>query len=389
MPRAYCWVAAPQPCAALTASTQTYPLQKKYQSPDYLRSWPHLRPRLPHTALLLQLRSLLTSSLTRFFAAHEFVQCYPPLITSSDCEGAGEVFAVVANNPTDSTPFFKTKKYLTVSAQLHLEALAAALPRVWTLSPSFRAEKSDTNRHLSEFYMLEAEISFIDELGPLLDLIEDMIRHFVSDLANSRVGAELLASARHENVLATRWQGLLRPEKWTRMTYTDALELIHAAVREHKAKFEFELEWGSNLQIEHEKYLAATLGGPVFVTDYPSCLKPFYMLPSVPGDPSVQTVACFDLLLPSIGELIGGSLREHRYDALLLSMKSHKLVAEKNLDNDIGNAGLGWYTELRKWGSQPHGGFGMGVERLLCYISGVENVREISVFPRWAGRCDC
>lgn len=371
---------------------KTYPLQKKYHTAEYLRSMPHLRARLPANAAVLQLRSHISSTLTQYFNENEVVQVYPPIITSSDCEGAGEVFAVsTPSQETSKNMFFKAPKYLTVSTQLHLEALAAALPRVWTLSPTFRAEKSDTNRHLSEFYMLEAEISFIETLDPLLDFIENMIRTLVQSLLASRIGQELLALPGHETeALKLRWEGLTTPSRWKRMTYTEAVEFLQTAVIEKKIKFKYPTVWGSSLQSEHEKYLAEHFNGPIFVTDYPTSIKPFYMLPSASelSNPAGPTVACFDLLLPSVGELIGGSLREHRHAELLESMKSHGLINASE-DAESNESALDWYMDLRKMGSVPHGGFGLGMERLVCYLAGLDNIREASAFPRWVGRCDC
>ncbi|RPB17821.1 asparaginyl-tRNA synthetase [Morchella conica CCBAS932] len=377
------------------ADPETYPLQKKYQTAEYLRSLPHLRSRIPGNSNLLQLRSYMISRLTAFFSSHEFVQCHPPIITSSDAEGAGEVFTVSSNaaatNENKAAHFFRDPKYLTVSSQLHLEALAAALPRVWTLSPTFRAEKSDTARHLSEFYMLEVETSFIDSLEPLLNTVEDMAKDLVRGISNSRVGAETLSSAGEKaGEIEERWKGLLENE-WSRITYTEAVDGLQAAVNRGEVKFVFPPTWGVGLQAEHEKFLAQTLGGggkggPVFVTDYPRDLKPFYMLPSR-GETQEgrETVACFDLLLPVVGELVGGSLREHRYEELVGAMKKMDLVPED--EDELGN--LRWYAELRKWGSTEHGGFGMGFDRLLCYLAGVDNIRETVTFPRWVGRCDC
>jgi len=334
---------------------------------------------------VLHLRSFMSQTLTSFFAQNEFVQCYPPIITSSNCEGAGEVFAV-SSNGKGVDHFFRTPKYLTVSSQLHLEALAAALPRVWTLSPTFRAEKSDTSRHLSEFYMLEVELSFVETLDPLLDVTEDMVRRLVSALRTSRVGQDILVlSGDMRPELEARWEGLVRPEGWKRLTYSSAIQILRAAAEEGKVEFQFPASWGEGLQSEHEKYLAG-LYGPVFVTDYPREIKPFYMLPSH-GDS--RTVACFDLLFPVVGELIGGSLREHRYEELVQNMRSHGLLpGGGEAASSGGETGLRWYTELRKYGSSPHGGFGMGIDRLICYLSGVGNIRDVVAFPRWVGRCD-
>ncbi|RPA99506.1 asparaginyl-tRNA synthetase [Choiromyces venosus 120613-1] len=369
------------------ADPLTYPLQKKYQTPEFLRTLSHLRPRIPANTNLLRLRSNLISTLTAFFAEHSFIQCHTPIITPSDCEGAGEVFTI-----TRPENFFKTPKYLTVSSQLHLEALAAAVPRVWTLSPTFRAEKSDTARHLSEFYMLEVEAAFIDSLDPLIALIEAMVKTLVRSISTSRLGEETLSTVGGEDKakeLEERWNSLLeRP--WSRITYTEAISRLSSAVEQKEVQFAFPPVWGAALQAEHERFLAQTVfNGPVFVTDYPKSLKPFYMLPSTSTTPTPEggeTVACFDLLVPVVGELIGGSLREHRYDELLAEMQKHGMVLG---DGDEDEGSLRWYLELRKWGSVKHGGFGLGFDRLVCYLAGVENIREAVAFPRWVGRCDC
>jgi len=399
---------------------------------------PHLRPRLPIQAALLQLRSWTTARITNFFLEREFVQVHPPIITSSDCEGAGEVFTVFTSGPPEgpeesavtgtsrvSLPssalsptqkeqdhFFRSPKYLTVSSQLHLECFAHAVPKVWTLSPTFRAEKSDTNRHLSEFYMLEAEVAFTNSLEDVMSVVEDMTRYLVSGLAESRIGKEIAdihASRSPEETAAdgeeiadkgglrARWESLLTPNRWTRMTYTQAVEYLSHAVAQGEVNFVFDPIWGNALQAEHEKFLARKLGGsgrgeggPVFVTDYPTTLKPFYMLPTTLGG-STETVACFDLLLPHVGELVGGSLREHRYEHLVEKMRAFGLVPPAaegaGTEEDLG--GLKWYAELRKWGSATHGGFGMGFDRLLAYVAGIKDIREVVGFPRWRGRCDC
>lgn len=308
--------------------------------------------------------------------------------------------------------FFRSPKYLTVSSQLHLECFAHAVPKVWTLSPTFRAEKSDTNRHLSEFYMLEAEIAFTNSLEDVMFVVENMTRYLVSGLIESRIGKEITdihasrspeeAAADGEEVAAkgglrARWESFLTPNRWTRMTYTQAVEHLSHAVAQGEVKFVFEPIWGNALQAEHEKFLARKFGGsggveggPLFVTDYPTTLKPFYMLPTT-LDGSDETVACFDLLLPHVGELVGGSLREHRYEHLVEKMRAFGLIPPPaegaGMEEDLG--GLKWYAELRKWGSVTHGGFGMGYDRLLAYLAGIKDIREVVGFPRWRGRCDC
>ena len=387
---------------------ESNPLQPKHQTEEYLRTIPHLRPRIPANALLLRLRSQLIASITKFFHERDFVQTHTPIITSSDCEGAGEVFTVSASEserklPASSTSegetdhFFRAPKYLTVSAQLHLEALAQAVTKVWTLSPTFRAEQSDTPRHLSEFYMLEAEECFVEDLNQVMDLVESMLRSAVTGLTDSRVYEELLKLKQNatydqsENaerivnaeILKQRWNGLCK-RSWPRITYAEAIKLLESAHQEDNARFVFRPTYDGGLQAEHERYIASYVGSgsPVFVTDYPTAQKPFYMAhTSSTGNDntSLTTAACFDLLVPDLCELAGGSLREHRSEELVNAMKE-KNVAGNNLE---------WYQDLRKYGSVPHGGFGLGFDRLLCYLAGVNNVGDVVAFPRWHGRCLC
>ncbi|KAF1928810.1 putative asparaginyl-tRNA synthetase Slm5 [Didymella exigua CBS 183.55] len=391
----------------------TSPIQKKYQSAEYLRTIPHLRPRLPVNALLLRLRSLVTAQVTSYFAKNDFIQCHPPIITSSDCEGAGEVFTIepAASDATPARvpgqsgqakklrdPFFGSPKYLTVSSQLHLEALAQSVDKVWTLSPTFRAEKSDTARHLSEFYMLEAEVAFVENLQDVMDVVEDMLRSVAQELQSSRVGQELLeARARDQgeegtsvshDTLAQRWQGLV-DGPWPRIKYAEAIRHLKEATAQGKATFEFWPEHEDGLQTEHERYLAEHFGkgGPIFVTDYPRSMKPFYMLPSSPS--GSDTVACFDLLVPEICELVGGSMREHRLPELQQSMADHGLPAAADSSAEASDGSLQWYLDLRRYGSVPHGGFGLGFDRLICYLSGVQNIRDVVAFPRYHKKCDC
>ncbi|KAJ8107148.1 hypothetical protein OPT61_g9066 [Boeremia exigua] len=391
----------------------TSPIQKKYQSAEYLRTIPHLRPRLPLNALLLRLRSLVTAQVTSYFAKNDFIQCHPPIITSSDCEGAGEVFTVepaaseAASAPEPGLssqakklpdPFFGSPKYLTVSSQLHLEALAQSVDKVWTLSPTFRAEKSDTARHLSEFYMLEAELAFVDDLKDVMDVVENMLRSVAIELQASRVGQELLeAHAREQSedskfvshdALAQRWQGLV-DGPWSRIKYAEAIQHLKDAVAQDKVKFEFSPEHEDGLQTEHERYLAEHLGkgGPIFITDYPRSMKPFYMLPS--NSPGSDTVACFDLLVPELCELVGGSMREHRLPELEQAMSDHGLRSAADGSVEASDGSLQWYLDLRRYGSVPHGGFGLGFDRLICYLSGVQNIRDVVAFPRYYKKCDC
>ncbi|SMY29046.1 unnamed protein product [Zymoseptoria tritici ST99CH_1A5] len=350
------------------------PIQPKYQTPEYLRTIPHLRPRIPANALLLRLRSQVIATITRFFDHEGFVQTHTPIITSSDCEGAGEVFTVSSNAAKDSEQkskpgetvevehFFRTPKYLTVSAQLHLEALAHAVTKVWTLSPTFRAEKSDTPRHLSEFYMLEAEMCFVEDMSSVMDLVESMLRATAVELQSSKLGDELLRSRTaaikdepqseehlvNADTLQTRWNGMASLS-WPRITYAQAISTLQEAASNGQ-HFTFSPTLQDGLQAEHERYLAQVVGEgkPVFVTDYPIAQKPFYMPPSSLSTNSAgtsDTAACFDLLVPDLCELVGGSMREYRADALQQAMQ----------DKGVAGGGLEWYQDLRKFGSVPHG----------------------------------
>ncbi|OJD38070.1 asparaginyl-trna synthetase [Diplodia corticola] len=413
----------------IAASLQAYPLQKKYHSADFLRTLPHLRTRTPFNSLLLRLRSQLIAHVTSFFAKHDFVQTHPPIITSSDCEGAGDVFAVsprsdlrqgdAASNRSNSADFFRSPKYLTVSSQLHLEALAQSVGKVWTLSPTFRAEKSDTTRHLSEFYMLEAEVCFVEKLDDVMDVLESLLREIATNLTNSTVGRELLLARSAERTkdedasnitpqaLLQRWEGLCKGP-WPRITYAKAISILEDAESRGTVGFEFNPSFENGLRAEHERFLAENIGqgGPVFVTDYPRAVKPFYMAPSTQA-PGSDLVSCFDLLVPEVCELVGGSMREHRLPELLAAMDAHGLPrpdqhspAASSEGSKKANAkvdpaaakepsNLQWYTDLRRFGSVPHGGFGIGFDRLLLYLSGVSNIRDVVGFPRWYQRCDC
>ncbi|KAA8646067.1 asparagine--tRNA ligase SLM5 [Aspergillus tanneri] len=367
-----------------------------------------------------------------------FCQVHPPLITSSDCEGAGETFTVMPRemktSQTGDEHFFRAPKYLTVSSQLHLEAYAAELGNVWTISPTFRAEKSDTPRHLSEFYMLEAEMNFMADLDSLTGFVEYLLRDVIQRLYNTPVGQEVLSAKRSgapgqetaegtDSALRQKWLNLMDGPKWSQMTYTQAIELLQDAVAKRNASFEYAPTWTGGLQLEHEKYIVDEIHGgrPVFVTDYPKEVKPFYMAPSemrasngntspAPG----ETVACFDLLLPEVSEVAGGSLREHRLPNIIQNMREHGLIKTRpsgqqspvmerdgagkedwdkplypylQRDEDLGH--LEWYADLRRWGTAPHGGFGLGFDRFLGYLTGMSSVRDVVAFPRYFGRADC
>jgi asparaginyl-tRNA synthetase len=362
---------------------------------------PHLRTRVPFNTTLLRLRSECIAQITSFLAHEGFTQTHTPIITSSDCEGAGEVFHIASSKkgPTsdkDDGSFFRAPRYLTVSSQLHLEALAQSVGNVWTLSPTFRAEKSDTKRHLSEFYMLELEMSFVQDMSSVMDVVERLVRRITKPLLSSRVGKEILSNkARdgHDDAdtltsqqISHRWDRILAGP-WPRITYTKAIDTLKSC----GVQFENAPEWGTGLSIEHEQYLAGIFDSPVFVTNYPTTIKPFYMLQSTTRSTHGDTVDCFDLLLPHAGELVGGSMREHRMENLISSMQSCGMIPPGPVES-LSAEQLGvlrWYIDLRRWGSVPHGGFGLGFDRLLGYLAAVPNIRDINTFPRWVGRCEC
>lgn len=420
-------------------------------SVDFLRSVPHLRIRTSFQALLVRTRSHLVSAIASHFhhALDPVYQVQPPLITSSDCEGAGEVFTIAPRShekgpgTSSSTSkeqerlYFRDPKYLTVSSQLHLEAYAAELGDVFAFSPTFRAEESDTTRHLSEFYMLEAEhreITFTDLLAKVRDLVTDLTQ----SLRNHRTGKELLAYYADQKHRATdaeftdledRWDRLAG--QWHTVEYSSAMSALKEAHDSSGGKlFASPPQWHHGLQLEHERWIVENLaqGRPVFVTHYPKAIKPFYMLPSsveeqgsaeaatpaaIPADRQ-ETAACFDLLLPfGYCEVVGGSLREHRLEKLVQSMREKGLLIKTKTESSTNGNGNGtgngngngdtypflnpgeslgtlrWYVDLRRFGSSPHGGYGLGFDRLLAYLTGVSNVRDVVGFPRTWGRADC
>ncbi|ORY80416.1 hypothetical protein BCR37DRAFT_359433, partial [Protomyces lactucae-debilis] len=331
----------------LGSSPKDIPLQNKYNSAEYLRQHAHFRPQTQVSASILRLQSKVLQSVTDYFSSQDYIQTLPPVLTSSDCEGAGETFQI-----QQGKAFFGKPTSLAVSSQLHLECLAMGLGRVWTLAPTFRAEKSTTSRHLAEFRMLEAELSFC-ELPDLLTVVEGIIRAAAKSHVDGKLAAALsLSTSRNP---------------WPRIRYEEAIIILQDAVNAGKATFTHSTCMGSALQTEHEQYLAKHFGGPLFVTHYPMKQKPFYMQKE--GDSAV----CFDLLVPGMGELCGGSMREHNHHALLSSMRQQGISIDE----------MAWYADLRKYGTVPHGGFGIGFERLVGYLIGVTNVREVAAFPRW------
>lgn len=335
----------------------SYPIQKFHNSSDFLRTNSiNFRLRTEKYSSIAKLKSEFHFTLSNFLRNHDFTRFFPPILTEHDCEGGGEVFHVEANRPN----FFSKPTYLTVSTQLHLEIAASSLSRVYSISPVFRAENQQTTKHLSEFWMLECEISFLDNLNILMEFIEELLK---------RSTEALLSSAIESSLNIERVKDLLnRP--FSKISYTDAIKELSKV----SGKFSYPISWGKDLKTEHERYLAESVfNGPVFVTDYPQELKPFYMKLNKDG----KTVTCCDLLLPGIGEIVGGSLREEDYASLKANM-------EKKIDIRDGSNPLQWYLDLRKYGSTPHGGFGLGIDRFLQFISGTSNIRDVVMIPRYA-----
>ncbi len=358
----------------------SFPLQKKAHSMEYLRTIAHLRLRSNTFGAVFRVRSVLAQATHEFFAARRFVYVHTPIITASDCEGAGEMFRVSTLDPEKpprkpdgkvnyEEDFFSRAAYLTVSGQLNGEAFAHGLSDIYTFGPTFRAENSNTARHAAEFWMIEPEMAWCD-LDGCIELAEAYVKHLIR-AAFERCGEDMkFFDERISKGLVERLQHVLNSE-FGRMTYTEAVERLLASGQ----KFEFPLAWGVGLQAEHERYLAETLvGRPVFVTDYPKEIKSFYMRRNEDG----KTVAATDLLVPRIGELIGGSQREERYDVL----KSVMTAAGLNVDD------YAWYLDLRRFGTVPHAGFGLGFERMVMYVTGMENIRDVVPFPRTPRNCD-
>ncbi len=355
-------------------STPEYPLQKKRHSLEYLRTIAHLRPRTNTFSAVFRVRSLIAHAIHKFFQDNNFVYVHTPIITGSDCEGAGEMFRVTTLDldkpPVDSSgaidfskDFFGKETNLTVSGQLALETYCMAFGKVYTFGPTFRAENSNTARHAAEFWMIEPEIAFAD-LKDDMKLAEDMIKYIVQDVMekadaemnffNQFIDKGLLDRLNH--VISSRFEAV---------TYTDAIKILEKVSHE----FQYPVKWGSDLQTEHERYLTEKyFNKPVFVIDYPKDIKAFYMR----LNDDEKTVAAMDLLVPSIGEIIGGSQREERSDVL------ERRIHEMGLNlNDYW-----WYSELRKYGGTKHAGFGLGFERAVMYITGMQNIRDVIPFPR-------
>lgn len=358
-------------------SDSDYPLQKKHHTPEFLREQSHLRPRTNTFYAVFRIRSLAAFAIHEFLQKNNFVYVNTPLITSSDTEGAGEMFKVTTldlNNvpkneegKVDSTKdFFKQPTNLTVSGQLNAEAFALAFRDVYTFGPAFRAEDSHTTRHAAEFWMVEPEMAFAN-LQDVINVSEDMLKYVINYLLENASDEIDFLNQNVDQELRARLEAT-RDADFAQITYTEAIDKLLAADQE----FENKVEWGIDLQTEHERYLSEKVyQKPVFITDYPRDIKAFYMR----ENEDHKTVAAVDLLVPGIGELIGGSQREERL------AKLNEKIKEFNLDPEE----YKWYLELRKYGETEHSGFGIGFERLLMYVTGVENIRDVIPFPRTPG----
>ncbi len=362
------------------ASTPDYPLQKKRHSLEYLRTLPHLRQRTNTFMAVFRVRSLLAYAIHKFYQERGFVYVHTPLITASDAEGAGEMFQVTtldldriaksdAKEVDYSKDFFCKPTFLTVSGQLNVETYMEAFRNVYTFGPTFRAENSNTTRHAAEFWMIEPEMAFAD-LDDLLEIEEAMIKYLISYVLENAPEEMKFFDSFVEKGLIERLTKIVESD-FGRVTYTEAVELL----KKHNDKFENKVEWGCDLQTEHERYLTEKIyGKPVFVTDYPKDIKAFYMKLNDDG----KTVAAVDCLVPGVGEIMGGSQREDDYDKLLARINELGLKPEA----------YDWYLDLRKYGSVRHSGFGLGFERIIMYITGMQNIRDVLPFPRTTGTCE-
>lgn len=362
-----------------TADPETYPLQKKRHSNEFLRTIAHLRPRTNTFGAVFRLRSTLSYAVHKFFTEQGFYNLHTPIITSSDCEGAGKMFQVTTlpleNVPKDKTAvqykedFFAAPSYLTVSGQLEAELFALSLKNVYTFGPTFRAENSNTPRHLAEFWMIEPEMAFCDLQGDAT-VAEKFLKYVISyALEHSREDLEFFDTWVEKGLIQSLES--LVTKDFARITYDEAI----TALEKSNKKFEFPHQWGADIQTEHERYLTEEyIGGPVFVINYPKEIKSFYMRLNDDG----KTVAAMDLLIPRLGEIIGGSQREERLDILQSRIKEFNLPEEH----------YWWYLDTRRFGSVPHAGFGLGFERLVMYLSGVSNIRDSIPFPRVPGNAD-
>ena len=361
-------------------STADYPLQNKRHSMEFLRSIAHLRPRANLFRAAYRIRSLAAFAIHKFFNEQDFIYVHTPILTASDAEGAGEMFQVTTldiDNPPRtedgavdySKDFFDKPTHLTVSGQLEGETFALAFSKIYTFGPTFRAENSNTTRHAAEFWMIEPEMAFMDN-NQNMDVAEAMLKYVINyvmenakeelEFCNNFVDKGLIDRLNH-----------VRSSDFERVTYTRAIDIL----KEHEEKFDVKVEWGMDLQTEHERFLTEQVfKKPIFVTDYPKDIKAFYMK----LNPDNKTVAAMDCLVPGIGEIVGGSQREEDYTKL------EKRINELGLDMDS----YDWYMDLRKYGSVVHSGYGLGFERLIMYITGIENIRDVLPFPRTVHHCE-
>ncbi len=360
------------------SADKDYPLQKKRHTFEFLRTISHLRPRSNTFMAVFRVRSLLAQAIHRFFEERGFVYIHTPIITSADAEGAGEVFRVTTldlnNVPKENgkvdynKDFFGKETFLTVSGQLAAESFALAFGKVYTFGPTFRSENSNTVRHASEFWMIEPEMAFCD-LDCNMDVIEDMMKYIIKYVLKHAPSEMEFFNTRIDKTLFERLNNVLEND-FIRITYTDAIELLSNSNEE----FEYEPNWGVELQTEHEKYIAKHFNAPVFITDYPKDVKAFYMK----QNPDGKTVRAVDLIVPNVGEIVGGSQREDDYELLLSEMKKRGM--------DIEN--YNWYLDLRRYGSAVHSGFGLGFERAVQYITGMANIRDVIPYPRTPKNAD-
>ena len=361
-------------------STPDYPLQKKRHSPEFLRTITHLRPRTNLFQAVFRVRSVAAYAIHKFFQERDFIYVHTPIITGSDCEGAGEMFRVTTLDPDDpprgedgrvdmSRDFFGKPTNLTVSGQLNGETFAMAFSNIYTFGPTFRAENSNTVKHAAEFWMIEPEIAFAD-LEDDMELAEDMIKYIINYVLDTLPEEIAFLNQFVDKGLVERLRHVADSD-FGRITYTDAVKILE----EHNDRFDFKVSWGVDLQTEHERFLTEEVfKRPVFVTDYPKDIKAFYMKLNEDG----KTVAAMDCLVPGIGEIIGGSQREDDIDKLT------KRMDELGLDRES----YGFYLDLRKYGSARHSGFGLGFERCIMYLTGVPNIRDVLPFPRTVGTCE-
>jgi asparaginyl-tRNA synthetase len=362
-----------------TADPEAYPLQKKGHTFEFLRTKAHLRPRTNTFGAIARLRNCVSRSIHDFFQEQGFLYIHTPIITSSDCEGAGELFRVTTLNLNEvprkegavdyTRDFFERPTFLTVSGQLQVESFACSLGKVYTFGPTFRAENSNTARHLAEFWMVEPEMAFYD-LDDNMTLAEAFIKRIIKDALERCAEDMQFFKERVDAAVLPRLQAILG-SKFLRLPYTEAVEVLQKSGE----KFEFPVQWGHDLQSEHERYLTEKkYQCPVILYDYPRTIKPFYMRVNDDG----KTVRAMDVLVPGVGEIIGGSQREERLDVLEQRMREQKLDP----------AAYWWYLELRTYGTVPHAGFGLGLERTLLFLTGMGNIRDVIPFPRAPGNAD-